>query len=316
MAVLCRRSLIVLLALAVVCSSTSRLSLAIPIFSEEEAAVLTRLQDYLRINTSQPTPDYPKVTSFLINQAQSIGLDYRVLQFAEKKPVILLTWKGSFDSGELGSVLLNSHTDVCPAETSKWTHGSFSADLDEEGRIYARGSQDMKSVGMQYLEAARNLKRAGFKPLRSVHLSFLPDEEIGSDDGAKRFYASSEFEQLNVGVVLDEGVSSPGADYRVFFGEKAIWRLVIKATGDPSHGSIMMKDTALENLRECLNRIASYRDLQLEKVTSGRAKVGDVVSIANVYFKAGTPSPTVSFDSIQFHMIRFSSLQFTAFNFN
>jgi acetylornithine deacetylase/succinyl-diaminopimelate desuccinylase-like protein len=36
---------------------------------------------------------------------------------------------------------------------------------------------------MQYLEAIRNLKAQGFKPARSIHVSFVPDEEIGGKDG-------------------------------------------------------------------------------------------------------------------------------------
>lgn len=63
----------------------------------------------------------------------------------------------------------------------------------------------MKCVGMQYLEAIRRLKASGFKPLRSVYLSFVPDEEIGGHDGAELFAKSEVFEKLNVGVVLDEG---------------------------------------------------------------------------------------------------------------
>ena len=45
---------------------------------------------------------------------------------------------------------------------------------DENGTIYARGTQDMKSIAVQYLEAVRNLKTQGVTPLRNVHISFVP----------------------------------------------------------------------------------------------------------------------------------------------
>ena len=38
------------------------------------------------------------------------------------------------------------------------SHDPFGAVMDEHGNIFARGSQDMKCVGMQYLEAIRLLK--------------------------------------------------------------------------------------------------------------------------------------------------------------
>ena len=57
---------------------------------------------------------------------------------------------------------------------SKWSHDPFGAEKDDQGNIYARGAQDMKSVGIQYLEAIRRLKLKGFVPLRTVHVSFVP----------------------------------------------------------------------------------------------------------------------------------------------
>jgi aminoacylase len=58
----------------------------------------------------------------------------------------------------------------------KWKYGPFSADKDANGNIYARGSQDMKCVGIQYLEAIRRLKKAGVKLSRTLHISFVPGE--------------------------------------------------------------------------------------------------------------------------------------------
>lgn len=59
----------------------------------------------------------------------------------------------------------------------KWTYKPFSADL-VDGKIYARGAQDMKCVGIQYLEAIRYLKEEGVRLKRTVHVTFVP----GNDD--------------------------------------------------------------------------------------------------------------------------------------
>ncbi|KAM1654334.1 hypothetical protein EV2_006893 [Malus domestica] len=95
-------------------------------------------------------------------------------------------------------------TSFRPSTTSGHTP-HFSANLDSNGDVYARGSQDMKCVGIQYLEAIRWLKASGFKPKRSVYLSYVPDEEIGGHDGAEKLAESNVFKGLNVGIVLDEG---------------------------------------------------------------------------------------------------------------
>ena len=48
----------------------------------------------------------------------------------------------------LPSLLLCCHTDVVPANQSLWTQPAFEGTL-VDGKIYGRGAQDMKSVGVQ-----------------------------------------------------------------------------------------------------------------------------------------------------------------------
>lgn len=63
---------------------------------------------------------------------------------------------------------------------SFWSYPPFGAEMDAYGSIYARGAQDMKSVGMQYLAAIRALKRDGVEQLnRTIHVLYVPDEELG-----------------------------------------------------------------------------------------------------------------------------------------
>lgn len=56
----------------------------------------------------------------------------------------------------------------------KWTYGPFEAETDSRGNIYARGSQDMKCVGIQYLEAIDRLMKSNKKFKRTIHISFVP----------------------------------------------------------------------------------------------------------------------------------------------
>jgi aminoacylase len=41
----------------------------------------------------------------------------------------------------------------------------------------------MKSVGVQYFELVRKMKENGIRPDRTIHLTFVPDEEIGGETG-------------------------------------------------------------------------------------------------------------------------------------
>lgn len=150
----------------------------------------------------------------------------------------------------------------------------------------------MKCVGLQYLEAIRELKSSGFEPERTVYLSFVPDEEIGGHDGAEKFAASEFFKEMNVGIVLDEGLASTNENYRAFYAERCSWWLVIKASGAPGHGSKLYDNSAMENLLKSIESIRRFRAAQFNLVKAGLKADGEVVSVNMAFLKAGTPSPT------------------------
>ncbi|XP_041012377.1 aminoacylase-1-like [Juglans microcarpa x Juglans regia] len=257
---------------------------------QPQDAPIARFQRYLRINTAHPRPDYSSAISFLESQALSITLQVKTLEFSPGKPVLLLTWPGSNPS--LPSLLFNSHLDSVPAESSKWTHPPFSAVRSPDGKIFARGAQDDKCIGVQYLEAIRNLKEKNFAPVRTVHVSYVPDEEIGGVDGIFKFVASEEFRKLNVGFAMDEGQASPGDDFRVFYADRSPWNLIIKAKGMPGHGSRMYDNSAMENLMKSVEIISRFRESQFDVVKAGEAPNSEVISVNPVYVKAGIPSPS------------------------
>ncbi|KAG2709044.1 hypothetical protein I3760_05G220800 [Carya illinoinensis] len=233
---------------------------------------IARFQRYLRINTAHPRPDYSSAISFLESQALSINLQVKTLEFSPGKPVLLLTWPGSNPS--LPSLLFNSHLDSVPAESSKWTHPPFFAVRSPDGKIFARGAQDDKCIGVQYLEAIRNLKEKNFAPVRTVHVSYVPDEEIGGVNGILKF------------------VASPGDEFRVFYADRSPWNLIIKAKGMPGHGSRMYDNSAMENLMKSVEIISRFRESQFDVVKAGEAPNSEVISVNPVYVKAGIPSPS------------------------
>lgn len=92
--------------------------------------------------------------------------------FDETKPIAVISWQGTDPS--LPSIVLNSHMDVVPVYEKLWKHPPFGAEIDENGKIFARGAQDMKSVGMQYLGAIKALKDRGVQLKRTFHVIFVP----------------------------------------------------------------------------------------------------------------------------------------------
>lgn len=111
-----------------------------------------------------------------------------VTQGYEGRPNIVATWKGT---GGGKSLLLNGHTDVIPVGNGEgWSDDPWSAKIID-GRIYGRGSCDMKSGVASHILAVQFLKAAGVKLKGDVLIDIVIDEEVsghGTLDTVARGY--------------------------------------------------------------------------------------------------------------------------------
>ena len=75
-----------------------------------------------------------------------------------------------------GGVVLSGHTDVVPVAGQAWSSDPFVL-VEREGRLFGRGSCDMKGFLALALAAVPDFLEAGLQ--RPAHLAFSYDEEIG-----------------------------------------------------------------------------------------------------------------------------------------
>ncbi|XP_076756605.1 aminoacylase-1 [Xylocopa sonorina] len=256
-----------------------------------DATAVENFREYLRIPSVQPDINYDDCVTFLQNQAKSLDLPVKVYHVHPNKPIVVLTWIGTDPSKS--AILLNSHMDVVPVFEDKWTYPPFGAHMDEQGNIYARGSQDMKCVGIQYLEAIRRMKLAGQRCKRTIHMSFVPDEEIGGHLGMEDFVHTKEFQALNIGFALDEGMASPDEHFRMFYGERSIWQVEVECSGTPGHGSLLLDNTAGEKIRFIIDRFMDFRAKEKEKLKDPKILLGDVTTINLTQLKGGVQTNVV-----------------------
>ncbi len=93
----------------------------------------------------------------------------------ENRPNIVATWKGQ---GGGRSLLLNGHTDVIPVGNGEgWSDNPWSAAI-KDGRVYGRGSCDMKSGVASHILAVQFLQAAGVKLKGDVYINVVIDEEV------------------------------------------------------------------------------------------------------------------------------------------
>ncbi|XP_039754767.1 aminoacylase-1-like [Pararge aegeria] len=238
---------------------------------------VSNLRDYLQIRSVHPDINYDECITYLRRQAADLGLPAQVYEVKPKKPVLVMTWEGLEPS--LPSILLNSHMDVVPVFEKSWTYPPFEARI-VDGVIYARGVQDMKTTGIQYIETVRRLKEKGIRLKRTVHLSFVPDEEVGGHNGMSEFVRSDHYKQMNVGFALDEGLASPDDNFVVYNAERSIWHVTVTCPGKSGHGSLLLPDNCGEKIRYIIDKFMDYRRESKAKLDSDPGlTIGDVTSV-------------------------------------
>ena len=96
----------------------------------------------------------------------------------EGRPNVVATLEGN-SSGR--SLLLNGHVDVIPAGAKEaWEHEPWSGDL-ADGRIYGRGTSDMKAGVAAMTMAVEAVVRSGVKLAGDVILEYVVDEELSGN---------------------------------------------------------------------------------------------------------------------------------------
>jgi acetylornithine deacetylase len=107
---------------------------------------------------------------------RELGIEPVLLPNAEGTKANLLATVPAADGTVRGGVVLSGHTDVVPVDGQDWSTDPFVAEV-RDGRLYGRGSCDMKSFVGVVLAKMPEIVAA---PLREpVHLALSYDEEVG-----------------------------------------------------------------------------------------------------------------------------------------
>ena len=124
-----------------------------------------------------PEATEARVAAFVEAWLRREGFQVEVQQVAPGRPNVI-GWLGEKRPG-CRSLLLEGHTDVVTeGDPAEWSHPPFGADM-VDGRIYGRGTADMKSGLAAAMVAAAAFRRAGVALRGKLVLGALVDEEDG-----------------------------------------------------------------------------------------------------------------------------------------
>ncbi|RVT85822.1 acetylornithine deacetylase [Rhodobacteraceae bacterium CCMM004] len=135
----------------------------------------------------------------------------------------------SFGPDAPGGLVLSGHTDVVPVEGQDWTRPPFAL-TEEDGRLYGRGTCDMKGFVAACLAAVADGGAA--RRRTPLHLAFTYDEEVGCL-GGRALTADLAARGIRPGLVV---VGEP-TGMAVVDGHKGCCEYTVRFTGLAGHGS-------------------------------------------------------------------------------
>ena len=183
---------------------------------------------------------------------------------------LLLRWKGK--DASRNPILFLAHYDVVPVvgyenaeqPVAGWDYPPFSGAVGD-GRIYGRGTLDVKSMLLAQLEAANALLIDSFQPEQDIWFAYGFDEEIGGERGAHKMAEYFKEKNITFDAVYDEGsmVIAPGIAgisrplALVGVAEKGFCTLNITVKGMGGHSSMPPRKSSLVLAAEIIEKLNS-----------------------------------------------------------
>lgn len=185
------------------------------------------LADFVRIPTLNPPGEEKPGAEFLASELERRGFSAEVTDVSPGRANVTARLRGS---GEAPALLFNGHIDIVPPGEIPWNHPAYGAHV-EGGRLYGRGSSDMKSGLAAMLLAIETLAAKNRLLKGDVIFSAVADEEIGAA-GATRLVSDGLLRGVGA-VVIGEPTG-----FQAYIAQKGTYWLELETRGVTAHGSM------------------------------------------------------------------------------
>jgi len=227
-----------------------------PVFDE----ALDYFVNYLQIDTTNPPGNEKPAARWMGKILSEAGMEVEYVEIQPNREAIFAWLRGD---GAKRPMMLCNHLDVVPVEEEYWTKPAFAGYI-EDGKIYGRGTVDMKGCGIMHLMTMLLLQRTEAPLTRDLVFCGVPDEEAGSVWGME-WLCKNRPDLVDVEFELSEGGSGStqlmGQEANIFSvatNEKDICWLKLTSIGTPGHGSRPHYDNSAVHLVNALHKLAAW----------------------------------------------------------
>lgn len=146
-------------------------------------------------------------------------------------------------------IMFDSHVDTVEVkDLSEWDHPPF-AGVIEDGRLYGRGSVDMKSAAAASIYAGAVAKKLGFHKDKTIYVSCTVLEEDCDGENLKYLFKAFDFKPDAIVICEPSG-------NKLATGHKGKAQVAVKTHGISAHGSAPEKGlNAIYEMAQIIQRI-------------------------------------------------------------
>lgn len=186
-------------------------------------------------------------------------------------------------TGKAPCVHFNGHLDVVPVGDG-WTRDPFGGEISG-GRLYGRGTSDMKAGIAASLYAMEAVRRAGIALPGAVEQSATVDEESGGFAGVAYLAEKGHLNSARQQHVI---ITEPHGPDRVCLGHRGVWWFDVVVHGHIAHGSMPFNGiNAVDRMAVVIDAINRELRPKLQQRTT-----------AMPVAPAGARNPTLNINSI------------------
>jgi succinyl-diaminopimelate desuccinylase len=209
---------------------------------------VTLAQNLIRFASLNPPGEEKRCADFVANLLGTLNFEIQTYEFAPGRPSLVASLSSSSADKPL---CFTGHLDVVPLGSAQWRHDPFAGEI-VDGKLYGRGSSDMKAGVAAFIAAAACILKQNPKLRRGVKLIVTAGEETGCQ-GAFHLARQNALGEAELLIVAEPTSNRP------IFAHKGSLRIRVSGRGKTAHSSMPEEgDNAIERICRWVDLLGNH----------------------------------------------------------
>lgn len=217
------------------------------------------LKSLINIDSTNPPANEDNVVQVFKKRCESKNIPFDITNLSDQRSNISVTLKSN--QRDAGKLLLSGHTDTVKIGAQEWKYDPFKGEI-EDGKLYGRGTSDMKSGLAALYLALESLYEEGYELNKDIEFLATAGEEVDSI-GAKHYVQSTTMDNIDA-IIIAEPTSE-----KVAIGHKGALWIEVTLTGKTAHGAMPEQGiNAVEGMNKVINLVNDLKEEWAEETAA------------------------------------------------